>query len=90
MVAACGALESTSTAFDASCLQAWYAADPSPSRLGQVLAYDLMYFKVRDGWNSLGVEGDCNAGEYFCHRYADYTDYDPEVGACLDEKLPTV
>jgi len=90
LVAACGALESTSTAFDASCLQAWYAADPSPSRLGQVLAYDLMYFKVRDGWNSLGVEGDCNAGEYFCHRYADYTDYDPEVGACLDEKLPTV
>merc|ERR1719235_2868639 len=40
LVAACGALESTSTAFDASCLQAWYAADPSPSRLGQVLAYD--------------------------------------------------
>ena len=85
--AACGAVENSETAFSASCLQAWYARKPGPARLGQTIAWELMYYKVRDGWNSLGTDGGCDAGPDFCPRYMDITDYDPETGACTEETL---
>lgn len=87
LTAACGAPEWAATTFSAACLQSWYLANKGPSRLGQVLAYEIMYYKTRDGWNSLGVDGGCDAGAHFCHRYADITGYDPEVGECLRESL---
>merc|ERR1712039_652685 len=87
LTASCGTPEASPSRFDAACLQSWYAADESPSRLGQVIAYELMYFKVRDGWNSLGEDGGCDAGPHFCPRYADTTAYDPEAGRCVDEIL---
>ena len=46
-----------------------------------------MYYKVRDGWNSLGTDGGCDAGPHFCPRYMDITGYDPESGACTGEVL---
>ncbi len=73
--AACGAVENSETAFSASCLQAWYAQEPGPAQLGQKIAWELMYYKVRDGWNSLGTDGGCDAGPHFCPRYMDITGY---------------
>jgi len=87
LVTACGAPEGLATQFDPACLRDWYNDSPSPARLGQVLAYELMYFKVRDGWNSLGTDDGCNAGAHFCHRYADITNYNAETGVCLMETL---
>ena len=85
--AACGALEDSKTAFSAGCLQSWYAQKPGPARLGQTIAWELMYYKVRDGWNSLGTDGGCDAGPHFCPRYMDLTGYDPESGTCTGEVL---
>lgn len=85
--AACGALEDSETAFSAGCLQSWYAQKPGPARLGQTIAWELMYYKVRDGWNSLGTDGGCDAGPHFCPRYMDITGYDPESGTCTGEVL---
>ena len=87
LVSACGAPESSATAFSAVCMRAWYAASPGPSRLGQTVAYEVMFFRLRDGWNSQGTDGGCDAGAHFCHPYSDVTGYDPESGACLDETL---
>lgn len=87
LTSACGAPSSTSTSISASCLTDWYDAGAGPSRLGQIIAYEIMYYKVRDGWNSLGTDGGCDGGSHFCHRYADITNYDPEVGQCLEETL---
>jgi hypothetical protein len=84
---ACGAPETTTTVFSATCLISWYQSSAGPSRLGQVLAYEIMYYKIRDGWNSIGTDGGCDAGAYFCHRYADVTGWQPESGACLKEPL---
>ena len=85
--AACGAPEAAATTFEAACLVTWYDQSPSPARLGQVVAYEMMYFKVRDGWNSLGTTDGCDGGKHFCHRYADYTSWNPESGECLGETL---
>jgi hypothetical protein len=85
--AVCGAPEAAATTFNATCLITWYEGSPSPARLGQVVAYEIMYFKVRDGWNSEGTDGQCDGGAHFCHRYADYTAWQPESGACLGETL---
>jgi hypothetical protein len=87
LVTACGATNSAATIFDANCLKSWYQLSVGPARLGQIIAYELMYYKVRDGWNSMGTDGSCNAGAHFCHRYADITGYNPENGACLKETL---
>jgi len=90
LVTACGAPEEelTQENFNADCLRDWYNNDtPSPSRLGQIIAYEIMYFKVRDGWNSLGTDGGCDGGPHFCFPYADVTKYDPESGQCLNEDL---
>ena len=85
--AACGALVDSATVFSADCLQSWYAQKPGPARLGQTIAWELMYHKVRDGWNSLGTDGECDAGPHFCPRYMDITGYDPESGVCMGEVL---
>ena len=85
--AACGDLEDSATAFSAGCLQSWYAQKPGPARLGQTIAWELMFHKVRDGWNSLGTDGECTAGPHFCPRYMDITGYDPERGVCTGEVL---
>jgi len=88
LTTACGAPEAHATVFNSSCLVMWYDAQaPSPAALGQTIAYELMYFKVRDGWNSIGTDDGCDAGSHFCLNYADVTSYDPESGACLDESL---
>jgi hypothetical protein len=85
--AACGALEDSETAFSAGCLLSWYVQKPGPARLGQTIAWELMFHKVRDGWNSLGTDGECDAGPHFCPCYMDTTGYDPESGACTGEVL---
>jgi len=87
LISACGSPAIASTTYSATCLRDWYDSAPTPSRLGQVIAYEIMYHKVRDGWNSLGTDDSCDAGAHFCHRYADITKYDPEVGQCLHETL---
>jgi hypothetical protein len=90
LTAACGAPEIAMTQFSAGCLDAWYQVSATPSRLGQVLAYEVMYFKIRDGWNSIGTDGACNAGAQFCPRFADVTGWQPEVGAWLHERLVNI
>lgn len=87
LTTACGAPEADATTYDASCLQTWYNASPGPARLGQIIAYELLYFRVRDGFNSLGTAGDCKLGSYFCQRFSDTMNYDPENGDCLKEVL---
>lgn len=88
LTTACGAVENPATMFSSSCLVTWYnSQSPGPSALGQTIAYEVMYYRIRDGWNSLGTDGGCTAGSHFCLPYADRTGYDPESGACLQESL---
>jgi len=86
LTAQCGAPEDA-VDFDEGCLKSYFSSSPSPARLGQITAYDVMYYKVRDIWNQLGTRGGCTHGEYLCARYADYTNYNPESGDCLSEVL---
>ena len=88
LTTACGAPEALATVFNSSCLVTWYHAQaPSPAVLGQTIVCELMYFKVRDGWNSIGTDDRCDASSHFCLNCADVTSYDPESGACLAESL---
>lgn len=69
-------------------LKDYYAADPSPYRAGQVIAYDHMFFRVRDGFNCQGDQFGCVGGLKYCPIFADYTDYDPVKGQrCAREPI---
>jgi len=87
LVEKCGDPISSDTKYSPECLRGWYLAEPSPSRIGQVTCYELMFFRTQDAWNSLGTEGNCTAGRPYCEPFADYTDYNPESGACVNEKV---
>ena len=50
LTATCGDLTDGDVMYDEACLQSWYAAEPTPARLGQIIGYEIMYFKIRDGW----------------------------------------
>ena len=86
---ACGRPECPSTVLSPVCLQSWYSSAPGPARLGQVVAYEVMYQRSRDGWNSLGTAGGCDAGAYFCPAFRDAgaEPWDPEAGICRKESL---
>lgn len=70
-----------------ACLRTWFLADESPSRLGQIIAYDLLYFRIRDGWNLLGTDGGCVGGLKYCPKYKDVTGYDPNQKSCGKEPI---
>ena len=60
----------------------------TPRVVGQAVAFEIMYHKRRDGWNSLGTEGDCKIeDEHFCPKFADTTGYKPESGPCKNVEL---
>jgi len=83
LVGACGHVADAQV-FDRGCISTWYESDPKPSRLGQTIAYELMFHKTRDGWNSLGTDG-CDVGEHFCFSFSDTRGWDPESGPCASE-----
>jgi hypothetical protein len=73
-----------------SCIQTWVAdqADKTPAVMGNAIAFEIMYHKNRDGWNSLGTEGGCWPEDpHFCPRYADTGGYKPISGECATKTL---
>jgi len=89
LFAACGDIESDLTWNTdlENCLIDWYDEQPSPARMGQIVAYENMFFRIRDGFNSLGTDGGCVGGPKYCPIYKDRTGYNPESGACTKEPI---
>lgn len=90
LLATCGDIEAADAEWSSAtedCLRNWYNADPSPARMGQIIGYEMMFFRIRDGFNSLGTDGGCIGGEKYCPLYRDITGYDPNKGACTRESI---
>lgn len=88
LIGLCGDPVKVNTEYKEECLTKYYEMNGmGPSQLGQIIAYEILFHRTRDGFNSEGTDDGCDAGRHFCPRYNDVTNYDPEVGPCLNENL---